>query len=980
MATTVTQSTFLSQYNDDFRDSDHYHRILFNNGRALQARELTQMQTIIQSEVGRIGKFLFEEAGLFNTSYGALSAGFAPVGFLKVTSLPVGYDLLVGAKINNSAGITATVKAVIPATGSDAATLLIKYISSNGLVADSTENPKGFEAGNVITYTGSINGTLSIQTTNTVINPAIGKGSMIEVPSFDTFVANHIVFVEAQKLVISKYNSKPTDTIGFVLTEQVITASDNIALYDNSGTTPNLTSPGADRYKITLTLSKLSDINDSQTFYPVYKIINGSVRLLKTADNVLSRMGDILSSRTNDISGNFIVQDAQQGKFNLNVIADSDTDYIRYKLDGGIAFVNGSRISIPSDTSTLRILKPRDLTVDILSVSNEFVNASYGNYILANSLKGLVGGIATLAPVNLYDGVNHSGTILGTARIINIDEVDGYYRIYLFDVNMNVQGNGREYNIRDVSSVGTGAANYANLASVYGKIDIYDKTDATLCFPVSKDRVQEISSVTMPIRKIYSGVTNGSGEVTLTTGSTNLFTDQENWILSVDADGEVFSPPSISGSVNTSVTITGLPTTTAVTLLAQEAKSAVLRIKTLTNRTESGITMSGSSFLLSRSDIYGIESITDDITLKEISYKFILDNGQRDMYYAMGGGTLRNGAEAPAGTISVVYKYLAHSSGDYFGGKPSYPDISYESVPTYLTSTGRAYRLTDVIDMRSTKNTTNAGFTGTGSVLINVPKSSGLITAGVVKYWEPRIDIIHLTHKGDITVTAGSTSHNFPYPSIPTEDMELYNIILNPYVLDKTDLDIVKINNQGYKMSDIRALDNRIKNLESISALTLSEIDLLGKTVQDPTDATLPDRVKLGITGDTFTTNLQSHVMSDDYRARINTTNGTLGPVAFGRKVSLHYDSDQSIGTILKGGTIWPKYSEEVMINQNVASYDTNVNQFEINKAVGSGNIEPSSDNWSIKKLQTLNGSFNLTLLTSSSMTSQGDEQNYGVK
>ncbi len=81
MATTVTQSTFLSQYNDDFRDSDHYHRILFNNGRALQARELTQMQTIIQSEVGRIGKFLFEEAGLFNTSYGALSAGFAPVGF-----------------------------------------------------------------------------------------------------------------------------------------------------------------------------------------------------------------------------------------------------------------------------------------------------------------------------------------------------------------------------------------------------------------------------------------------------------------------------------------------------------------------------------------------------------------------------------------------------------------------------------------------------------------------------------------------------------------------------------------------------------------------------------------------------------------------------------------------------------------------------------------------------------------------------------
>ena len=49
MATNLTSTTFLSEYNDDYRDSDHYHRILFNNGRALQARELTQLQTIIQN-------------------------------------------------------------------------------------------------------------------------------------------------------------------------------------------------------------------------------------------------------------------------------------------------------------------------------------------------------------------------------------------------------------------------------------------------------------------------------------------------------------------------------------------------------------------------------------------------------------------------------------------------------------------------------------------------------------------------------------------------------------------------------------------------------------------------------------------------------------------------------------------------------------------------------------------------------------------
>ena len=47
MATTLTDTTFSTTYKDDFLDSDNYHRILFNSGRLLQARELTQLQTII---------------------------------------------------------------------------------------------------------------------------------------------------------------------------------------------------------------------------------------------------------------------------------------------------------------------------------------------------------------------------------------------------------------------------------------------------------------------------------------------------------------------------------------------------------------------------------------------------------------------------------------------------------------------------------------------------------------------------------------------------------------------------------------------------------------------------------------------------------------------------------------------------------------------------------------------------------------------
>ena len=63
MATNLSNVTFSNVYKDDFADSDNFHRILFNSGKALQARELTQMQTIIQKEIERFGSNIFRDGG-----------------------------------------------------------------------------------------------------------------------------------------------------------------------------------------------------------------------------------------------------------------------------------------------------------------------------------------------------------------------------------------------------------------------------------------------------------------------------------------------------------------------------------------------------------------------------------------------------------------------------------------------------------------------------------------------------------------------------------------------------------------------------------------------------------------------------------------------------------------------------------------------------------------------------------------------------
>ena len=48
--------TSVSPYYDDFDATKNFHRILFRPGRAVQARELTQSQTILQDQVISLGE------------------------------------------------------------------------------------------------------------------------------------------------------------------------------------------------------------------------------------------------------------------------------------------------------------------------------------------------------------------------------------------------------------------------------------------------------------------------------------------------------------------------------------------------------------------------------------------------------------------------------------------------------------------------------------------------------------------------------------------------------------------------------------------------------------------------------------------------------------------------------------------------------------------------------------------------------------
>ena len=60
----ATLTTLQSTYFDDYNEDKRFHRILFRPSTAVQARELTQLQTILQNQVQRFGDHVFKDGSV----------------------------------------------------------------------------------------------------------------------------------------------------------------------------------------------------------------------------------------------------------------------------------------------------------------------------------------------------------------------------------------------------------------------------------------------------------------------------------------------------------------------------------------------------------------------------------------------------------------------------------------------------------------------------------------------------------------------------------------------------------------------------------------------------------------------------------------------------------------------------------------------------------------------------------------------------
>ena len=134
----------------------------------------------------------------------------------RSNALPSDTSTLVGTEFTSQDGnnIKAVVLRVEAASGSDPATLYVKYSFTSGAAAGTTtiRMPDGVNINN-----GSV-------TLTTASSSAAGTGTIIHVKSGIFYAKGHFVFTDNQSLIVSKYTDTFTGTIGFKVVEDVVTS------------------------------------------------------------------------------------------------------------------------------------------------------------------------------------------------------------------------------------------------------------------------------------------------------------------------------------------------------------------------------------------------------------------------------------------------------------------------------------------------------------------------------------------------------------------------------------------------------------------------------------------------------------------------------------------------------------------------------------------------------------------------------------
>ena len=480
----------VAPYYDDFTESDNFNKTLFRPGFAVQARELTQLQSVLQNQIEKQGAHIFEEGamvipGRLNVNLKHYSLKLASSFGSETIDPSQYYNATTPVTITGATtGVTAVVVGYDVATATDQPTLYLRYLSVGSDYATAVfADGENISANAGITHTTSYSADAASATTYTstfsvaagsaksdlesATGPASRTGCSVRVEDGVYYIRGFFVTCSAETYVLDKYTNTPSYRVGFTITETLLTPESDSSLLDNATGSSNFAAKGAHRLKVSLALSKLARTSTSDsTFVQLMDIKEGVIQSMVRATEY-SVLEETLARRTLDESGNYTVRPYQfvakeSVTLNKNVgvfTAGDDTDdgntastsLLALQISPGKAYVGGHEIENMAPTFK-DINKARDFNTVNAGISV----FDLGNYAFITNIYGApdvtyISGEATaFKKIELYDDVistrgSATGSLIGVARARSMEYYSGaagatssntssVYKLYLFDI------------------------------------------------------------------------------------------------------------------------------------------------------------------------------------------------------------------------------------------------------------------------------------------------------------------------------------------------------------------------------------------------------------------------------------------------------------------------------------------------------------------------------------------------------------------
>lgn len=361
----MPQSTDLNvaPYYDDFDKDKNFVRTLFRPGFAIQARELTQLQSTLQNQIEQGFSHMFKEGTVVIPGSPNFMGGINAHMYVRIQSTFGGETIDPQQYVNAdnpviltgaTSGVKFMVSAASAATTTDPVTLYGQVISStlSGKLTDVSRKGGLDAAGNdrfvidenisanVVVKHGSTTFAIdapsmtTLSTEGTITPQRVDQsgsltetaGSISSEPFKRTgimvssnavlasisagiyFVRGTFVAVEDQTIVLNKYGEEFSGRIGLRITETIVTPEADTTLLDNAQGSANFAAKGAHRLKFTLTLISLStDSTDDKDFIELMRV-KKNVLVKFARDTEYSILEETLARRTFDESGNYTVR------------------------------------------------------------------------------------------------------------------------------------------------------------------------------------------------------------------------------------------------------------------------------------------------------------------------------------------------------------------------------------------------------------------------------------------------------------------------------------------------------------------------------------------------------------------------------------------------------------------------------------------------------------------------------------------------